>query len=197
VADNTVKSCRRKGRRKGIFPGTILLDQKFSRANFVAALKRKPKLVHVAAHFILRSENDVNSHLPFGDGDELKLVELRRDEGNQFDLGEVELLTLSACETGAKERKDSNGVEVENLGVIAQRRGAKAVMASLWYVQDNRTPELMEDFYRRYKDSRGGIAKAEALRQAQIKMLRQGKDVKNFQYLHPAYWGPFIVIGNL
>jgi CHAT domain-containing protein len=38
VADKTVKSCR----RKGVFPGSILLDKQFTRANFVRVLKRKP-----------------------------------------------------------------------------------------------------------------------------------------------------------
>lgn len=192
VADKTVKGCR----GQGIFPGSILIDKKFSRVNFVAELKRKPELVHVATHFLLGSENDVNSQLLFGDGDMLKLADLRRDEKDQFNLSEVELLTLSACDTVAKDRNDSNGVEIENLGVTAQRRGAKAVLASLWYVQDNRTPELMEEFYRRYKDGKNGVTKAESLRQAQIKMLRQSKDTQGLQYLHPAYWGAFIILGN-
>jgi CHAT domain-containing protein len=193
VADKTMKSCG----RAGLFPGRILLDKRFTRVNFAAALKQKPQLVHVATHFQLGSENDVNSYLFFGDGDRLRLVELRHNKGNQFDLSDVDLLTLSACDTGAKETNDANGVEIENLGVIAQRRGAKAVMASLWYIPDNRTPVLMEEFYRRYKDGKGVTAKAEALRQAQIKMLKQSEDILNFKYLHPAYWGAFIVLGNL
>jgi hypothetical protein len=38
-------------------------------------------------------------------------------------------------------------VEVESLGVLAQRKGASAVIASLWEVADLSTSKLMQNFY--------------------------------------------------
>jgi CHAT domain-containing protein len=66
----------------------------------------------------------------------------------------------------------ANGKEVEGFGVLAQRQGAKAVVASLWPVGDRSTKELMQDFYR-LREAKAGTSKAEALRQAQLKLLRR------------------------
>jgi CHAT domain-containing protein len=63
----------------------------------------------------------------------------------------VDLLTLSACDT-ATGGAGSDGREVEGFGVLAQRQGAGAVMASLWPVADRSTELLMRGFYR----ERGG-----------------------------------------
>ncbi|MCW2314425.1 CHAT domain-containing protein, partial [Rhodoferax antarcticus] len=65
--------------------------------------------------------------------------------------------------------KGANGVEVDGLSSIAQRQGAKAVMATLWPVADASTALLMERFYR-LRES-GKLTKAEALRQAQLTLL--------------------------
>ena len=81
---------------------------------------------------------------------------------------------------------------------------AKAVLASLWDVDDESTGRLMADFYRRWI-SGSGLTKAEALQQAQLDLLR-GTAANNPQpgsaaesgspYAHPYYWAPFILIGN-
>jgi CHAT domain-containing protein len=55
--------------------------------------------------------------------------------------------------------------------VLAQRQGAKAVVATLWPVFDTSTKLLMEDFYR-LREAGQDITKAEALRQAQLRLLR-------------------------
>lgn len=46
----------------------------------------------------------------------------------------------------------------------------------------------MSDFYQQLKNPT--LSKAEALRNAQIEMI------KNPQYNHPSYWSAFILIGN-
>jgi CHAT domain-containing protein len=84
-------------------------------------------------------------------------------------FGGVDLLTLSACNTAAG-GAERDGKEVEGFGVLAQRQGAKAVVATLWPVEDASTKELMQTFYR-LRDTQPGISKAEALRQAQLRLL--------------------------
>jgi len=105
-------------------------------------------------------------------------------------FGGVQLLTLSACNTGVGDT-NADGKEVEGLGVLAQRKGAKAVVASLWPVVDASTSLLMQEFYRTRESL--PTTKAEALRRAQLALLRgavQTRAGKNL-YAHPYYWRRF------
>lgn len=173
----------------GLFPGERLLNKDFSRPNFVTALRQKPQLVFVGTHFSLANGKDTDSFLLLGDRTRLSLAEMRTDRS--FDLTGVDLLTLAACNTAIA--PEASGVELESLGVIAQRRGAKTVLASLWSIPEGGTAELMQNFYRQYKDGKGGVSKPEALRQAQLSLLRG----RGGNFAHPAHWGGFIVLGNL
>jgi CHAT domain-containing protein len=129
----------------------------------------------------------------------------------------VDLVALSACETAVGGGEDRNGREVEGLGVLVQRQGAKGVLASLWSVNDEATGQFMRLFYG-YRQ-RKGMSKAEALRQAQLAFIENrvpaalaevgrgrhtdasGKAVeratpKAISPSHPYYWAPFILMGN-
>jgi CHAT domain-containing protein len=109
----------------------------------------------------------------------------------------LELLTLSACNTALGMKGD--GREVDGLGILAQRKGAKAVMATLWSVYDPSTIALMRNFYRDWT-SGTAVSKAEALRRAQVAFLRGSGEAfeqgTRTTYAHPYYWAPFILIGN-
>ena len=60
---------------------------------------------------------------------------------------------------------------MDSLGMIAQQKDAEAVLATLWDVNDASTSRIMSDFYARWvKNPADG--KAEALRQAQLALLR-------------------------
>jgi CHAT domain-containing protein len=151
----------------GVLPGTIKLDEAFTQEAMLAGLRQRPPVVHVASHFQFQPGNETNSALLLGDGKFLNLAQIK-SLPNVF--GGVELLTLSACNT-ATGGSGANGKEVEGFGVLAQRQGAKAVIASLWPVFDSSTKVLMQDFYR-LRESRQDTTKAEALRQAQLRLLR-------------------------
>ena len=94
--------------------------------------------------------------------------------------------------------------------MLAQRQGAKAVIASLWPVSDASTRLLMQELYR-LRGEGEGMSKAEALRQAQLALLRgnvssgggerrglrmPGGDNSAAKFSHPYFWAPFILIGN-
>jgi CHAT domain-containing protein/lipopolysaccharide biosynthesis regulator YciM len=207
------------GAQAGVLPGTIKLDEAFTQESMLAGLRLRPSVVHVASHFQFSPGNETNSALLLGDGSFLSLAQIK-SLPNVF--GGVELLTLSACNT-ATGGSGANGKEVEGFGVLAQRQGAKAVVASLWPVADRSTKELMQELYR-LREAKAGMSKAEALRQAQLTLLRGGKSnvaeppQNNRQivhdeeklpaagplfkldpgrpYAHPYYWAPFILIGN-
>ena len=97
-----------------------------------------------------------------------------------LNFGEVELVTLSACNTGfgtatenkalneAQERKmleQNNGVEVDSLATFIELRGAKSVLATLWSVADESTSLLMSEFYRIKKEN-PNLSKSEAMQLA-------------------------------
>jgi CHAT domain-containing protein/tetratricopeptide (TPR) repeat protein len=191
----------------GALPGVRLLDEKFTRQALEGSRGAGYQVIHIASHFDCRG-TDEDSFLLLGDGSHLTVKDIRA-EGGLF--RGVELLTLSACNTAmGEERKD--GREVDGLGEYAQNQGARAVMATLWPVADVSTAELMAAFYR-LKEQR--LSKAEALRQAQLTLLKgsappqntgsvrgitlpPGTTVRsqNAGYSHPFYWAPFILIGN-
>jgi CHAT domain-containing protein len=107
-----------------------------------------------------------------------KLVGLSR-----FRQNPVELLTLSACETAAGDDRAALG-----LAGVALKAGAQSALASLWFVSDEIAALLVPEFYRQLKDDR--ITKAEALRQAQLKIF------SHEQYQHPGFWSAFLLTGN-
>jgi CHAT domain-containing protein len=159
-----------KGSPQGLFEGEALQDARFTRAAMLTALRRKRPVVHIASHFSFRPGDEERSFLLLGDGTAFTLAEMKR-EGGLFEG--VELLTLSACNTAAQ-LAGADGREVDAFAELAQRLGADAVLATLWPVADGSTPWLMREFYRtKLKQT---LNKAEALRQAQLALLRGRAD---------------------
>ena len=134
----------------GPVPGTILLDDSFTETGMETALDQHPPLVHIASHYVFNVGDDTKSYLLLGGKDtggrgfHLTLADLRDDQ--KIDLKGIELLTLSGCRT-AMATNDSDGRKIDGLGITAQRKGAKAVVATLWPVDDASTGLLMATFY--------------------------------------------------
>lgn len=182
----------------GLISGKALLDSDFTKNTFVNLIKAEVyPLVHIASHFKFSPGDETKNFLLMGDGSRMNLAELRY-KGNLFH--NVELLMLAACETGVG---GGNGQEIDGFGELAQKSGARAVVATLWKVRDKSTKELMVAFYKHLKD--GNVtSKIEALRQAQLELAglddrlskNHRKPRKKTKYSHPYYWGPFIMMGN-
>ena len=179
--------------------GTIWLNEAFTRDALQEALRKPPPVVHVASHFVFAERgNEQASWLLLGDGGKLTLADIRRS----YRFDNVDLVALSACNTGMG-GKDQDGREVEGLGVLVQRQGAKGVLASLWEVADESTGQFMQLFYSLRQ--RQGLSKAEALQKAQLDFIdRPAKGSKvcdesgncHNPHSHPYYWAPFILMGN-
>ncbi|MBV8099253.1 MAG: CHAT domain-containing protein [Verrucomicrobia bacterium] len=139
------------GGDKGILAGRIMLDEAFTESALKDALARRNyRVVHIASHFKFDPDGDSNdSFLVLGNKELTKLTLAEIAAIPNFFAG-VELLTLSACQTAvgdqASRPNEDQGIEVEGLGVLAQRRGASAVIATLWQVADVSTSQLMEKF---------------------------------------------------
>lgn len=97
----------------------------------------------------------------------------------------ADLVTLSACETGVGAARGESGVvSLEQAFLIS---GARAVVASLWNVEDRPTTPLMTAFYEHIVK---GEDKASALANAKREMMDRYKG------LSPYYWAPFVVVGE-
>jgi CHAT domain-containing protein len=125
-------------------------------------------------------------------------------EVSEMDLTRLELAVLSACETGLG--KVAGGEGILGMQRAFQAAGARSVIASLWKVDDRATRDLMADFYAAAWDTKKIVSRAEALRQAQLKMLREGRkrgvglkaekvDAKVGR-LPPYYWAAFVLSGD-
>lgn len=162
------------------FPNTVkLLGSDFARTQVLPRMNDKT-IVHLATHAGFVEGVPEDSFILFGDGNLVSLEEVR-----EWNLNNVDLIVLSACQTGVGGVL-GNGREVLGFGYQLQQAGALATLATLWRVDDRATQEFMKAFYERL---RSGATKAEALQQAQNKMLASDLD-------HPYYWAPFILIGN-
>lgn len=98
----------------------------------------------------------------------------------------ADLVVLSACETGL-------GQEVRGEGILGLTwalfvAGAPSSVVSQWSVADASTSRLMVTFYEGLRSAR--VSKAEALRQAQLRLMRNGR------HGHPLYWAPFVLVGE-
>jgi CHAT domain-containing protein/Tfp pilus assembly protein PilF len=126
-------------------------------------------------------------------------------EVSEMELPKLELVVLSACETGLG--KCAGGEGLLGLQRAFAVAGARSVMASLWRVDDRATRALMSDFYAAAWDTEKVISRAEALRQAQLKMLKDGAarggivklkvpKGKPAPRLPPYYWAGFVLSGD-
>jgi CHAT domain-containing protein len=200
---------------QGIYAGSLYLDQASIPSVFEDNVG-KYQIIHIATHGEFNPTTPNQSYLLFSSGQKGKGVRYTLSQiQQQEDLRKVYLVVLSACQTGKGESALS-GIEIQGMSAAFVRDRAKAVIASLWNVNDTSTSLLMQQFYKNL--ATGKMSKAEALRQAQLSL--QGKQItaKNTSinreagievvatggrslpaptdFSHPYYWAPFILIGN-
>jgi filamentous hemagglutinin family protein len=144
-----------------LWQGKSFLNEQFTLNNLKSQRSRNPyQIIHLATHGEFKSGPAGDSFIQLWDG-KLQLNQLRQLGWNN---PPVELLVLSACRTAL-------GDEQTELGFagLAFQAGVKSALASLWYVSDEGTLALMSEFYHQLKTA---PIKAEALRQAQLAMIK-------------------------
>ncbi|MEA5418177.1 CHAT domain-containing protein [Spirulina sp. CCNP1310] len=171
---------------QSLMGGPKLLDQDFTIANLKQNLLNEDfAVIHMATHgkFGIDAENT----FLLGYDQTLSLAELdsmlRSRASNKSNAQPVALLTMSACQTAAGDNRSALGI-----AGAAVRAGVQATLATLWYINDEATVPLIEEFYRQWRG--GEITKAEALRRAQLRMINDPS------FNHPAVWSPFVLVGN-
>ncbi len=184
-------------------------DEAFTVESLRLALDTR-KVVHLASHFRLQPGNAMASGLYLGDGKLLTLSELN-DPSFQFE--DLDLLTLSACETAIPSGASDDDISLDSLAWLAQAKGARHVLASLWAVADEGTQQFMTAFYSALASP---MSHAQALRAAQLTMLSQhlrGEITPTLRGLkpkpshpaskasasdmaHPYYWSAFVLMAG-
>lgn len=189
-----------------LWTGKFFLNENFT----VEKLKQARALqtfgiVHLSTHANFQPGNINKSYIEFWYS-KIRLSQLRQLKLSQ---PSVELLVLSACRTALGNPEAELGFA--GLAVLA---GVKSAMGSLWSVNDESTMGLMTTFYEKLKET---PIKAEALRQAQVAMLKgqvrlekgrlvtgsksfplppQLRQIGDKEFAHPYYWSGFTLVGN-
>lgn len=166
-----------------LYDSAVLENSNFTQANIEKELHDTPfSIVHVASHGKFQSDVQ-NTFLLTYDG-KLSMDTLKGYMASTTYRDQpVELLTLSACQTAVGDDEAALG-----LGGVAVKAGARSALATLWYINDEASSQLITEFYSNLKDT--DTSKASALREAQLVMI------KDPRFSHPSYWAPFLLIGN-
>jgi len=207
-------------RGQGIFKGREFLDLKFNRQSlsdgmlFGRAGQADLGMVHIASHFNLGKTNAA-SFLLLGDGGRLSIKDIQDNMGanREFDFGDVDLLTLSACETAYAD-EGSDGRELESFATAVQREGVRTVVGTLWPIADRASALFVHLFYKNAVARK--LPRDAALAEAQRAFIKGdaavfGDDAKPpaagaapgqappraADYSHPKYWAPFIIMQGI
>lgn len=147
-----------------------------ARASDVLAAMRRATTVHLACHGRFDRGHPMGSGLRLAD----RWLTVRDLHDVRID---VDLITLSGCETGLGRADDAG--EVTGLGRALLAAGARRVVASLWRVADAVSADAMIELHRRRA---GGAGVVDALTDTMASVRAA--------HPHPAHWAAFVPIGR-
>jgi CHAT domain-containing protein len=168
----------------------LLTGRAINEQSLQQALQLRPAVLHFATHVVKHAVSP----------DQVLIALGLQDNGQAGYLGPAEvasmqnaigLVTLSGCGSG-------QGSALPGLGLFGLTRaflmsGARTVAATYWPVADD-DGHLVSTFYKELRQRKSSLDApdvAEAMRQAQLTMLRSGGS-----RAHPAYWAAFFVLGK-
>ncbi|MFL6228575.1 MAG: CHAT domain-containing protein [Pyrinomonadaceae bacterium] len=172
----------------------ILLDRQ-AREGAVRIELERADVAHFAAHYVIDPRSSLNSKLLLAKDTGVESHHGRSEGGGleprdiyQLDLSRARLVVLSACQTGVERQYGGEGAISIARPFLAKR--VPLVVASLWPVASDATADLMIAFHRFRREQK--LVTAEALRQAQLKMIASG----DARLSRPSNWASFVVIGG-
>jgi CHAT domain-containing protein len=189
-----------------LWSGTKILNQEFTVENLKSQHQQgNYEIVHLATHSEFKEGSPEDSYIQFFD----RKLSLEQIKNLGLNEPPVDLLVLSSCETAIGNEEAEFG-----FAGLAIQAGVKSALASLWSISDAGTVALMTEFYQNLKSN---PLKAEALRQAQIAMLKREVYIEKDKLRgsqetitlppilakneldnlsHPFYWAGFTIIGS-
>ncbi|MDJ0707592.1 MAG: CHAT domain-containing protein, partial [Leptolyngbyaceae cyanobacterium MO_188.B28] len=156
-----------------------LIGDQASEAEVVANMPQS-RIIHLATHGLLDEVRGLDSALALAPSENRDGL-LTAEEILGLNL-QAELVVLSACNTG-RGRITGDGVIGLSRSFISA--GVPSLVVSLWMVRDAPTAALMTEFYQNLRETND---KAQALRQAMLKMIKDSPNPKN--------WAAFTLIGE-
>lgn len=169
----------------------------------VKAEAGKYDILHFATHGILNDRNPLYSQILLAQTDQPATGNDAAKEDGLLEAWEImqmdlraDLAVLSACETARG--RVSSGEGMIGLTWALFVAGVPTTVVSQWKVRADSTADLMVEFHRQLQLTNtqkspppaSNWKKAEALRQAALKLLSGGK------FQHPFYWAGFVLVGK-
>jgi CHAT domain-containing protein len=165
-------------------PTKVLFNQTFTTKNIQKFIQANPfPIVHLATHGKFSSKVEDTFILTWDGRLNVKDLGELLQSRDQDTNAPIELLVLSACQTAKGDKRAPLGI-----AGVAVKSGARSTIANLWSVNDESAAKFMVEFYHQLAKSK--VSKAEAVRLAQLKLLKEPR------FDHPFYWSPFVLIGN-
>ena len=165
----------------GVIPKPQMLSPDQMTKSFLLENVNGPRILHLATHGYYLA---AHGGLALKDANLSEANVLTDSDVAKLKLFGTQLVVLSACSTGQGEASFADGIT--GLQRSLTLAGARSQILTLWPVDDAKTKELMVLFYRNLFER--GMTKAEALRQAQLALEKNGVD----EY----YWAPFVLYGD-
>lgn len=170
---------------QSLIGGDIYVDKKATKSAFINAADDY-RILHLSTHGKANDKVGDFSFLAFHEStDSAENSWLYNRELYNLPLN-ADMVVLSACETGIGEWQKGEGIISMARGF--SYAGAKSIITTLWSIDDQQTPELMEKFYRHLQS---GMTKDAALRKAKLDYLQTG------HHPEPYYWAAFVPIGDM
>lgn len=161
-----------------------LINEAFTQSNIREQLEKSDfSAIHWKTHGIFSSDPRETFIVAYQDSIKANELQSLVQTASQDGQKPLELLVLSACETAKGDNRAILG-----LAGLTVKTGARTALSTFWRADDRATTLLMTEFYQQL--DKPGITKAEALKQAQLSLLKQEG------YVAPYYWGTYVLIGN-
>ena len=158
-----------------LFKSTIFTRERANRSNFMSEAPHS-RIIHLSSHAGINDIDPNYNYIALWDSS------LSASDIYNLDLN-AEMVVLSACETSIGQLYQGEGIA--SLARSFSYAGARSMVTSLWEINDERTAEFMQQFYRYLHK---GMDKDEALRAAKLDFINRE---------HPYYWAGYIAMGDM
>jgi CHAT domain-containing protein/tetratricopeptide (TPR) repeat protein len=165
---------------------TLSVDRAL-KENFLRAYRRFG-VIHLSTHAEADDNDPLASYVAFypRENDSLRVWRLYTPEIYELEMNEVQLVVLSACETG-------DGEVLKGEGILSLARaftyaGCPNLIMTLWNANDLAAKNINLALYRHLKD---GLPKDVALQRAKMAFLDT-----NGTNTSPYLWGNFVLVGE-
>lgn len=175
-AEEEARALRDRYRSTG---ADLLVGRAVTLDRWLALEPARYRYLHFATHAMMNDREPDQSHLVLAGG-RLDPPGIRRLELT------AELVTLSACETALGRQVRGEGVVGLSHAFLAA--GARGTLVTLWPVTDRSTLRFMTELYGELHRGRPPVEALHAVRRTWI----ESEGATN----HPAFWAPFILLGD-